>query len=109
MHNDIKPQNFLVGKRDTNSGIDEIIDSIVVTDFGFAKERVRITTMYLSGRFSSSCVECAKCTVAFADPEVLEARKEASNLLYTKQSDIYSLGVVLGSIITQGTLLEFKE
>lgn len=104
LHNDIKANNFLVGPPGVSvlsqATIDEYIKTVVVTDFGFSQQRVRETIRYSAVASIGGVAARAKGTAAYASPEVAQGLRDGDQVLFTKRSDIFSLGVVLGFIIS---------
>ncbi|KAL6070508.1 non-specific serine/threonine protein kinase [Balamuthia mandrillaris] len=100
LHNDIKAENFLLGP--CNAEMEDVIDSLVITDFGFSEQRVMATMFNTDSEVASlgGVAGRAKGTAAYASPEVAAAFRDGDPVLFTKQSDIFSLGVVLGYLLT---------
>lgn len=75
VHRDLKPENIIFVKKDS--------DILKIVDFGFAKE---------DGGLTSPCY-----TLNYAAPEVLDANE--SNKGYSKSCDLWSLGVILYTML----------
>ncbi|KAL6077593.1 hypothetical protein QOT17_002067 [Balamuthia mandrillaris] len=104
LHSDIKPKNFLLWL-DTDEALtlDTAISSLVITDFAFSEQRVKDTFDCSSVASTGGTAGRAKGTAAYASPEVAEGLREGDEVLFTKRSDLFSLGALLGFLIS------FKE
>ncbi|KAG2386427.1 hypothetical protein C9374_002873 [Naegleria lovaniensis] len=91
LHNDIKSENFLV----TNDGIQ--VNELVLTDFGYADVREYQTYYNSVSSILGTVYDKQKDTLLYQAPEILT---EDDEVPYSKRSDIFSLGRVIGEILT---------
>ena len=107
LHTNIKASNFLLGPPSMDSfDADSLIESLVITDFGF-KQRAKETLRYEPIASKGGIGGRVKSTAAYASPEVAKRLRNGGDVLVTRRSDIYSLGMVLGFILTNTE--PFKE
>jgi serine/threonine protein kinase len=91
LHNDIKSENFLLNV------VDGEIHELVIADFGFADIRTYQTYYNSSNSILGTVYDKQKGTEIYQAPELFE---DDDVVPYTKRSDIFSLGRMVGEIIT---------
>lgn len=93
LHRDVKCRNFLV--TETNE--------LVIADFGLAKARQSCSTVKNDGTVEVGAAHSNPAgTYSYCSPEILQLLANDINIktAYCRYSDIYSLGLVIGAILT---------